>query len=110
MSPPAGASPARSPSARVGRSSLAAQSRTLLVLRWAPARRAVLRCLALSLLACLAFATYSGEAHAYAWMIKYGYSKCGTCHTDPSGGETLNHMGRLQSQQLLSFGGAEPDQ
>lgn len=36
-------------------------------------------------------------------MIKHGYAKCGTCHTDPSGGETLSHMGRLQSQRLLSF-------
>jgi hypothetical protein len=43
------------------------------------------------------------DAHAYAWMIKHGYADCGTCHTDPSGGETLNHMGRVQSDLLLSF-------
>jgi hypothetical protein len=42
-------------------------------------------------------------------MIKYGFSKCSTCHTDPTGGETLNQLGRLQSQQLLSFGAAEAD-
>jgi hypothetical protein len=82
----------------------------LLFVRGVAARRALLRCLALSLFAGLALTTYAGDAHAYAWMIKYGYSKCGTCHTDPSGGETLNHMGRLQSQQLLSFAGVEPDQ
>jgi hypothetical protein len=81
----------------------------LLVLRRRPAPRALLRRLVFSLLACVAFAARAGDAHAYAWMIKHGYSKCGTCHTDPSGGETLNELGRLQSQQLLSFGGAEPD-
>ena len=35
-------------------------------------------------------------------MLKHGFAKCGTCHVDPSGGETLNHMGRIQSQTLLS--------
>ncbi len=49
----------------------------------------------------------SGRAHAYAWMIKHGFSKCGSCHTDPSGGETLTTMGRVQSQYLLSFGGED---
>jgi hypothetical protein len=47
----------------------------------------------------------SGRAHAYAWMIKHGFSKCGSCHTDPSGGETLTKMGRAQSERLLSWGG-----
>lgn len=42
------------------------------------------------------------EAHAYAWMIKHGFAQCGTCHTDPSGGETLTHMGRVQSDLLLT--------
>jgi hypothetical protein len=42
-------------------------------------------------------------------MIKYGFAKCSTCHTDPSGGETLNQLGRLQSQQLLSFAASEDD-
>jgi hypothetical protein len=63
----------------------------------------------MSLLACVALATLSSDAHAYAWMIKYGFSKCSTCHTDPSGGETLNQLGRLESQQLLTFAGSEPD-
>jgi hypothetical protein len=48
---------------------------------------------------------YGGEAHAYSWMIKHGFSKCGSCHTDPSGGETLTKMGRIESELLLSAGG-----
>ena len=47
----------------------------------------------------------SGRADAYAWMIKHGFSKCGSCHTDPSGGETLTKMGRIESEYLLSAGG-----
>jgi hypothetical protein len=61
---------------------------------------------------CLLFLTilglglaYGSEAHAYAWMIKHGFSKCGSCHTDPSGGETLTKMGRIESEYLLSSGG-----
>jgi hypothetical protein len=49
--------------------------------------------------------TFCGRAHAYAWMIKHGFSKCSSCHTDPSGGETLTRMGRVESQYLLSGGG-----
>jgi hypothetical protein len=48
---------------------------------------------------------YGDQAHAYAWMIKHGFSKCGSCHTDPSGGETLTKMGRVESEYLLSAGG-----
>jgi hypothetical protein len=48
---------------------------------------------------------YGAPAHAYAWMIKHGFSKCGSCHTDPSGGETLTKMGRTESEFLLSMGG-----
>lgn len=44
-------------------------------------------------------------AHAYAWMIKHGFAECGSCHTDPSGGETLTHMGRVAADQFLSWGG-----
>src|SRR3954467_3424857 len=47
----------------------------------------------------------SGRAHAYAWMIKHGFSKCGSCHTDPAGGEVLTKLGRVQSEYLLSAGG-----
>jgi len=52
---------------------------------------------------------YGGDAHAYAWMIKHGFSKCGSCHTDPSGGETLTKMGRVESEYLLSTGGSSFD-
>lgn len=46
--------------------------------------------------------TWVSDAAAYTWMIRHGYAKCGTCHTDPSGGETLSHMGRVTSETLLS--------
>lgn len=55
-----------------------------------------------SLLVVAALMFLSSEAHAYAWMVRHGYAKCNACHTDPSGGETLTHMGRVQSQLLLS--------
>lgn len=45
---------------------------------------------------------WSTDAHAYAWMVRHGYAKCNACHTDPSGGETLTHMGRVESELLLS--------
>lgn len=51
--------------------------------------------------------SHASPAAAYAWMIKHGFSRCGTCHTDPSGGETLTLMGRVQAQRLLSFQGDE---
>jgi len=43
----------------------------------------------------------SRPAHAYAWMIRHGYSGCPVCHADPSGGETLTAYGRAQSDLLL---------
>lgn len=49
------------------------------------------------------------SAHAYAWMIKHGFAKCGSCHTDPSGGETLTPMGRVQAERLLSYGGGSDE-
>jgi hypothetical protein len=51
--------------------------------------------------------SFSQSAHAYGWMIKHGYAKCLSCHTDPSGGETLTRMGRVQAERLLSFGGRD---
>src|SRR5687767_11360098 len=52
----------------------------------------------------------SRSAHAYAWMIRHGFSECGGCHVDPMGGETLTGMGRVTGQTLLSsdFGGPTP--
>jgi hypothetical protein len=52
----------------------------------------------------------SGRAHAYAWMIKHGFSKCGSCHTDPSGGETLTAFGRYQSEHFLTMGGSDTEE
>src|SRR5690606_32107769 len=54
------------------------------------------------------------DAPPSARMLASGYSKCATCHVDPSGGETLNHMGRVQSQRTLSaqwesYRGLDPD-
>ena len=58
----------------------------------------------------LVVSAWSSDAHAYAWMIKHGFAKCNSCHTDPSGGETLTHMGRVSSETLLSgpFGDGTP--
>ena len=56
-----------------------------------------------ALLAALTFATLfaaTRPAHAYTWMIRHGYGGCTTCHTDPSGGETLTRYGRAQSDLL----------
>ncbi len=41
-------------------------------------------------------------AHAYAWMVKHGYTSCAACHADPSGGGLLTPYGRAQSEILLS--------
>ncbi len=52
----------------------------------------------------------SSNAHAYAWMIRHGFSECGSCHVDPMGGETLTGMGRVMGQTLMSsdYGGKSP--
>lgn len=47
-------------------------------------------------------ASWSRDAHAYAWMIRQGQAKCGNCHVDPSGGELLTHMGRVMSETNMS--------
>ncbi|MFO7178639.1 MAG: hypothetical protein DIU78_008085 [Pseudomonadota bacterium] len=49
------------------------------------------------------------RAEAYTWMIKHGYSNCGACHSDPSGGELLTVYGRAMSEAFLSskWGGGE---
>jgi hypothetical protein len=43
----------------------------------------------------------SSRAEAYPWMIKHGYTSCGTCHSDPSGGELLTAYGRVISDEIL---------
>lgn len=42
------------------------------------------------------------EAHAYPWLIRHGYTNCGACHADPSGGELLTIYGQLMSVEVLS--------
>lgn len=51
-------------------------------------------------------------AHAYAWMIRHGYTGCPVCHADPSGGETLTAYGRAQSDLLLRmrWDGKKPEE
>lgn len=68
---------------------------------WSSITSGVVRVVPL-LLTVLFVMAWSADASAYAWMIRRGYTKCNTCHADPSGGELLNHMGRVQSEQLLS--------
>jgi hypothetical protein len=53
----------------------------------------------LLLIAALAF---PGAARAYPWMIRHGYSGCGVCHLDPSGGGLLTDYGRAQSELLMA--------
>jgi len=49
-----------------------------------------------------AVALFSTAAGAFPTMIRNGYTQCGTCHTDPSGGTLLTEYGRAQSELLLS--------
>ncbi len=49
-----------------------------------------------------AMALFSTAAGAYPSMIRHGYTQCGACHTDPSGGTLLTPYGRAQSDLLLS--------
>jgi len=42
------------------------------------------------------------SAQAYPWMIKHGYTNCGACHADPSGGELLTSYGHGISWEALS--------
>lgn len=68
-------------------------------------RRIPARCSWLALLGFMLTLLSAAPASAYVWMIKHGFSKCGTCHTDPSGGATLTLMGRAQARDLLSWNG-----
>ncbi len=50
------------------------------------------------------------RAHAYAWMVKHGYTQCATCHADPAGGGLLNVYGRAQGEILMRTRyGSPPD-
>lgn len=61
-----------------------------------------------ALLACCAVMVLTTPAHAYAWMVRHGYSGCATCHADPSGGETLTPYGRAQGDLLLRMRYGKP--
>src|SRR5580693_6482763 len=57
---------------------------------------------AFALAACFVLMLLPSRAHAYPWMIRHGYTGCGPCHTDPSGGAgALTEYGRAQSDLLL---------
>jgi hypothetical protein len=66
----------------------------------APRVPLLLVCLALGFL--LPFFA-AGDAHAYTWMIRHGYSGCTPCHTDPSGGGPLAPYGRAQGELLMQM-------
>jgi hypothetical protein len=64
---------------------------------------------ALVLLTALVLALLSpAEARAFPFMIRHGYTGCGECHVDPSGGGALTAYGRGQSAILLSSTWGEP--
>src|SRR5450755_3845227 len=69
--------------------------------------RAFQRFFAWSMVA-LFVSVFPSRAHAYASMIKHGYSGCPVCHADPSGGELLTAYGRAQSDLLLRMRYGEP--
>lgn len=41
------------------------------------------------------------RAEAYPWMIRHGYTTCGSCHVDPSGGGNLTAFGRSQGDYVM---------
>jgi hypothetical protein len=45
---------------------------------------------------------WSDQALAYPWMLRHGFAQCGSCHTDPMGGETLTGFGRAIGDSKLS--------
>src|SRR5438045_730022 len=45
--------------------------------------------------------SFASTSHAYSWMIRHGYAKCASCHTDPMGGETLTGFGRVMGDTTL---------
>lgn len=78
--------------------------------QWPPGSHLV-RALFLFLASALFVTSWSGTSHAYPWMIRHGFAKCASCHTDPMGGETLTGFGRAASDTLLSTrwdGGTDP--
>ncbi len=60
-----------------------------------------LKSLPLMLGALLMLGAITSKVHAYAWMVRHGYTSCATCHADPSGGSLLTMYGRAQGELLL---------
>ncbi len=56
----------------------------------------------------VAIFAFAPSAHAYSWMLRHGYTACGTCHADPSGGELLTAYGRASADLLLTMQYGEP--
>src|SRR5260221_525780 len=54
--------------------------------------------------------SFASTSHAYPWMIRHGFAKCASCHTDPMGGETLAGFGRVMSDTTVftRWGETEP--
>jgi hypothetical protein len=52
-----------------------------------------------------------GEARAYTWMLRHGYTGCGTCHQDPTGGSLLTPYGRALGGIVLrtQYGGGSEE-
>src|SRR3954463_342439 len=72
----------------------------------------VLRRLSWALLTACCVVAWSSPAHAYAWMIRHGYTQCVQCHVDPSGAGALTQYGRVISDVLLRthYGWEKPDE
>ncbi|HEY3253417.1 MAG TPA: hypothetical protein VGJ91_05695, partial [Polyangiaceae bacterium] len=66
-----------------------------------PCSERVLRRLQLAILAAALIVAWPSPAHAYAWMIRHGYTQCVQCHVDPSGAGALSQYGRVISDVLL---------
>jgi len=47
-------------------------------------------------------AVFAPRAFAYPFMISHGYTQCGSCHADPSGGGLLTQYGQAQGALLLA--------
>ncbi|MEI9953417.1 MAG: hypothetical protein WDO74_31675 [Pseudomonadota bacterium] len=61
----------------------------------------VLKRLLRAILAVSFIVAWPSPAHAYAWMIRHGYTQCVQCHVDPSGSGALTQYGRVLSDVLL---------
>jgi hypothetical protein len=57
--------------------------------------------IAIRLLVLALFLAWPSAGRAYPFMIQHGYTGCGECHVDPSGGGALTEYGRGQAEILL---------